>query len=478
MYIKREYAKTVTVSNRWEELRPCFKNMDLCSKIIMALTSTINPALSNNDKINDLKTYGGAYKIVLSADQMEEMFGISKSSNPSVRRKQIMKSVSKLADQKVTIEDERTTAVHTIFPSIIYHHDESDVALEAVFNEALVPYIIDLRHIPYTTVPLIDILKLSSDYAIKLYILCMRYDKMRKNPYHYQIDAKAEYIRKLLNIPAGYTTGDFNAKIIDKYTKEISQKTGFDISWKGINEKGRKITKYSFLIKSKVIPAKKDNKENYKNDLNLNDFPLEHHKLIKYLKEMSVNKKTILDIYNEKGYDYLETLTKEVNEAYSRKLCSGEAVNYGSYFGGVYKKKAEKKHAEEQEVLNFAQTDKNDNCNDSSDLAQEYDWENVMGNTDFDINITPSSNITDTYEVKPNHYAVKEEEKQQEQNDLYDRIIAGDLDCINSFYRETLKAYIEKDEISDFFKMGLSQYAKSIGFKNLEELVEILKKYN
>lgn len=279
MYIKREYAKTVTVSNRWEELRPCFKNMDLCSKIIMALTSTINPALSDNDKINDLKTYGGAYKIVLSADQMEEMFGISKSSNPSVRRKQIMKSVSKLADQKVTIEDERTTAVHTIFPSIIYHHDESDVALEAVFNEALVPYIIDLRHIPYTTVPLIDILKLSSDYAIKLYILCMRYDKMRKNPYHYQIDAKAEYIRKLLNIPAGYTTGDFNAKIIDKYTKEISQKTGFDISWKGINEKGRKITKYSFLIKSKVIPAKKDNKENYKNDLNLNDFPLEHHKL-------------------------------------------------------------------------------------------------------------------------------------------------------------------------------------------------------
>ena len=129
-------------------------------------------------------------------------------------------------------------------------------------------------------------------------------------------------------------------------------------------------------------------------------------------------------------------------------------------------------------MLNFAQTDKNDNCNDSSDLAQEYDWENVMGNTDFDINITPSSNITDTYEVKPNHYAVKEEEKQQEQNDLYDRIIAGDLDCINSFYRETLKAYIEKDEISDFFKMCLSQYAKSIGFKNLEELVEILKKYN
>lgn len=355
------------VGNTWEDVRPCYthKGGDICAKLVYAVLSKYNPAISNNDVNNDLKKLEQEsllYKTMLdirqrmpvavfNKEQVNYIFGMNEHSNPTLLRRYIRNAVKKLASETFIINKEGGgIAIYGVFPRIEYTPEDDEHTLTAEFNYSLLPYVLDLRGQIYTTIPLNEIRLLSSDYAMKLYTFCMRYDKLRTDEYNYKKEIAVDKLRTILCVSSGYSGKDFNRRILDKYTEEITKKTSWNIKWEG-KYNGRKITKYIFFVTAKNQPAKREFVETIAGrgiDTSLiND---ENKEIVLYLAKRGVNKKQIFEVYHHYGINYMKFLTEKVDTYYATKIAkevayfendcyydklTNKKISYGAIWNGA-----------------------------------------------------------------------------------------------------------------------------------------------
>ena len=345
---KRKDFEAAIIANKWEDLRPCYKNDDVSPKIIEMVLSKYNPAVSNNDKYNDLIKLEENSKLsglmndirqrmpvaFFNETQVDYMFNITKSTNPSVKRKQIKKAVNKLANEKIILDDRGGIEIYGIFPFIKYTPEDKINTLIAEFNYRLLPYVLDLRNQTWSVSRLCDVRALTSDYAIKLYHFCIRYDKIRADKNDYIIEIKADVLRQYLNVSAGYSTVNFHLRILKKYLQEITEKTSINVSYDTVSE-GRKIVKYLFHVTFKnAVKPRKEYVEGFAGrgiDVSLIDD--ENKELFLYLSRKGVNREQIFEIYSKYGINYMRYLTKKADYYNDKK----PVKNYGSMWYGASK---------------------------------------------------------------------------------------------------------------------------------------------
>lgn len=353
------------VGKDFETLRPCFAGQggDMCGKLICAILSKHNPAISDKDVNNDLiklerdsillNTMLDIRQrmpvVTLNSKQVDYVLGIQSTINKGRKQAQISRAVDKLLAEKIVFKGKNKKAGFPIFTRLEYNADDENNTLIAEFNYNLLPLVVDLRGKIYSTIPLNEIRLLSSDYAVKIYMLCMEYDKMRNDEYNYKKEITTDDLKECLSISDKYATRDFN-KIIEKYTVEISDKTAWKILW-DTKRNGRKITKYIFLVTAKNQPQKREFVETIAGrgiDTSLiND---ENKEIVLYLAKRGVNKKQIFEVYHHYGINYMKFLTEKVDTYYATKIAkevayfendcyydklTNKKISYGAIWNGA-----------------------------------------------------------------------------------------------------------------------------------------------
>ena len=334
------------VGNKFEDIRPCyaFRGGDLCSKLIYAVLSKYNPALSKNDKYNDLQRVDHVNKhlprVGFNESEVDFIFNISSSTNITNKRRSINNAIKHLVTENVVARLEGGGSVACpIFTLLKYTPEDKVNTLVAEINYNLTDFILDFCNNGnlYTTVSLNDIRLLSSDYAIRIYTYCHRYAKIR-NDDCYEIKVDVDTLKKFLCVKSGYTTQAFNIRILDKYTNEITEKTSVNITYEKIVY-GRKITGYVFRIKSK-IPTKI--RKNYEagfaciNGIDSSLINVDNAETINHLSKMGVNKAQLIEAV-KMGTTYLKFVTKEIDNQYRKLIEIDRNVSYGALFWGAIK---------------------------------------------------------------------------------------------------------------------------------------------
>lgn len=499
------------VGNTWEDVRPCYthKGGDICAKLVYAVLSKYNPAISNNDVNNDLKKLEQEsllYKTMLdirqrmpvavfNKEQVNYIFGMNEHSNPTLLRRYIRNAVKKLASETFIINKEGGgIAIYGVFPRIEYTPEDDEHTLTAEFNYSLLPYVLDLRGQIYTTIPLNEIRLLSSDYAMKLYTFCMRYDKLRTDEYNYKKEIAVDKLRTILCVSSGYSGKDFNRRILDKYTEEITKKTSWNIKWEG-KYNGRKITKYIFFVTAKNQPAKREFVETIAGrgiDTSLiND---ENKEIVLYLAKKGVNKKQIFEVYHNYGINYMKFLTEKVDIYYATKIAkevayfendcyydklTNKKISYGAIWNGakrswlsydkwakdnadiIAKEKEEKKQKQKQEAVEADEAVKKQDKIKEEKRKRLRSFEQFKNYTDSQLDnfIDICNSVLDTKEIKQEVKEIKEVKKAKKKdlstvnNMLLDYFVNEDFDVkklLSHSYNIYFKMEQDKAGYDDF----------------------------
>jgi plasmid replication initiation protein len=150
---------------------------------------------------------------------------------------------SKLLKQEVYIRDEvdGKRRYRGYSPIVMCEYVEGDGCIVAQFNEAMKPFLLQLRK-RFTMYRLQNFMRLTSQHSMRVYELL----KMRSDLRHLRITI--EELRAILSCEHSYSRfSDFKRKVIDKTQQEIAEKT--DISFKyQVERKGRTPTHVRFII--------------------------------------------------------------------------------------------------------------------------------------------------------------------------------------------------------------------------------------
>lgn len=150
---------------------------------------------------------------------------------------------SKLLKQEVYIRDEvdGKRRYRGYSPIVMCEYVEGDGCIVAQFNEAMKPFLLQLRK-RFTMYRLQNFMRLTSQHSMRVYELL----KMRSDLRHLRITV--EEFRAILSCEHSYSRfSDFRRKVVDKTQEEIAKKT--DISFKyQVERKGQTPTHIRFII--------------------------------------------------------------------------------------------------------------------------------------------------------------------------------------------------------------------------------------
>ena len=335
MVRKRKPMENAVVGNDFEDWRPCYthKGGDLCSKLIYAVLTKYNPAMPN-DKYNDLQRVDYEKKVLPSVGfnetEVDFIFNIASSTNPSVRKKLIKNAIRHLTtERKILNKSDGGIVACPIFTLLNYSPSDPVNTLVARLNYDLLELALNFKdnNRVYCIESFNDIRLLNSDYAIKIYSYCQRYEKIRSSDYYEKSISVAD-LKNYLGVSAGYTTQAFNIRILDKYTKEISEKTSVNITYKK-KMYGRKITNYIFCVKPKISEKPRKHYEAGFACVNGIDSSLinpDNIETVAYLTKKGINKKQLIEVI-KKGTSYLKYVTEKIDSQYA-KLTSNDMAYY------------------------------------------------------------------------------------------------------------------------------------------------------
>ncbi len=197
-------------------------------RIIIVLISTLSP---NDD---DFKPY--RFKI----SEFAKMIGVK---NKNIHQ-QIKDYTYSLMSQPFYLHDNLQV---TWLASAEYFPGEGVVEVE--FSPKLKPYLLQLKE-KFTTYRLIDIIKLKSAYAMRIYELLKQYERIGSRTFTVQ------RLKELLGIEDQYPVyADFKKRVLVKAQQEINKHTDISFSFEEMKT-GRKITEIKFLLTSKSADAK------------------------------------------------------------------------------------------------------------------------------------------------------------------------------------------------------------------------------
>ncbi|MEW4370339.1 replication initiation protein [Paenibacillus kandeliae] len=197
-------------------------------RIVIVLISTISP---HDDEFKP-------YRFKIS--EFAKMIGVK---NKNIHQ-QIKDYTYSLMSQPFYLHDNLQV---TWLASAEYFPGEGVVEVE--FSPKLRPYLLQLKE-KFTTYRLIDIIKLKSAYAMRIYELLKQYERIGSRTFTVQ------RLKELLGIEDQYPVyADFKKRVLVKAQQEINKHTDISFSFEEMKT-GRKITEIKFLLSSKSADAK------------------------------------------------------------------------------------------------------------------------------------------------------------------------------------------------------------------------------
>lgn len=203
------------------------------SKIVRAAIMQI----SRDDK--EIKPY------LLSIHEMSKLLNVSESN----LYRDIQSLVEDIMQNPVYIQKEEKEKVQWIMiPWVKLCSYDSDVGFIIQLNDALMPYLIDLRE-QYEQYYYTNIMYMKSPASIRIFELIQ--SKIYCNPLPKDgvtVSLSVDHIRKCLSCEDKYTEfSNFRARIIDATVKEINKVTLYKIDYEVI-KKGRTADKIKFHV--------------------------------------------------------------------------------------------------------------------------------------------------------------------------------------------------------------------------------------
>jgi len=150
---------------------------------------------------------------------------------------------SKLLKQEVYIRDEvdGKRRYRGYSPIVMCEYVEGDGCIVAKFNEAMKPFLLQLRK-RFTMYRLQNFMRLTSQHSMRMYELL----KMRSDLRHLRITV--EELRGILSCEHSYSRfSDFKRKVIDKTQEEIAEKTDIIFKYQ-VERRGQTPTHIRFII--------------------------------------------------------------------------------------------------------------------------------------------------------------------------------------------------------------------------------------
>lgn len=216
----------VTQSNQLIETR---QNLSLQEKrIILTLISLIQPD-EDNFRIHRIKV-----------KDLADILGIDERNF----YKKVEAVIQSLQKKSVTIDSPTSTLTMNWLSSSEYFKGKGYVELE--FSEKLRPFLLELKK-QFTPFKLRNILRLRSDYSIRVYELLKQYQSIKERTF------TLEELRYLLHIPKEKYKlyGHLKEKVIKKAQTELVEKTDLSFQFEE-KKKGTKVVGVKFFIQKNI----------------------------------------------------------------------------------------------------------------------------------------------------------------------------------------------------------------------------------
>ena len=133
-----------------------------------------------------------------------------------------------------------------------YYDKEGKVGL--MFDPRLLPYLLNLKK-DYTRYKLINVIRLSSVYSIRLY------ERLKESEFKGKERIEIEDLKGLIGAPQNYTYGNLNKWCLKEQIKEINEKTDLLLTVDEIKKGKQKVIALDFTIKPNEANIAKHRKE-------------------------------------------------------------------------------------------------------------------------------------------------------------------------------------------------------------------------
>ncbi|WP_077324117.1 replication initiation protein [Virgibacillus siamensis] len=218
----------VTQSNRLIEARYKQPLTAREQKIILTMVSMIQPG------DDDFYTYS------ISVKEFHDMLGLEGREKYTEIKKIVENLMTKLIE--IPEEDGGWTLTHWVS---VGRYISGEGMIKLKFDPILKPYLLELKR-AFTSYKLSNILSLNSMYAIRLYELTKKWEKLDK------FEISIVDFKEKMGIKAG-TYAKYNhlkQRVLKTSINEVNNKTDIDVTFEEIKQ-GRKVAKLAFFIKRK-----------------------------------------------------------------------------------------------------------------------------------------------------------------------------------------------------------------------------------
>jgi plasmid replication initiation protein len=176
------------------------------------------------------------HEYVIPVAELEDRLQFSK--NKHTRLKAFAKA---LMSKPLTIDTDKGFEVYNWFSKIKYVNDEA--VFKVQMHKDLRPYLLQMSK-RITKTNLKQVIKLSSNYAIRIFHLLKEYEKIGHR------DFEISELHELMQTPKSYQDYSlFRKKVLDVAVKEINKHTDIEVSYKVTKKIRKRVTHIKFEIR-------------------------------------------------------------------------------------------------------------------------------------------------------------------------------------------------------------------------------------
>lgn len=216
----------------------------------------------------------------------------------------IKKIVTDLQEKTLEIPTKNSTLVVNWLASAEYFDKEGYIELE--ISSKLKPYLLELRE-RFTSYQLQYVLRLSSNYSVRLYELLKQYQFTQHKTRIIELQVLREWLGLVDENQEKYSQyGHFKSKVLNVAKKNINEKTDIAFDFEEIKG-GKKVTKIKFKLIDRTDKSKESD-ETVQLDIFDNTEPVMNNSLYSRINDLASKHGYFV---NEKTVDRWEQLAKE-----------------------------------------------------------------------------------------------------------------------------------------------------------------------
>ena len=302
--VKHSGLEAVVQDNRLVDAPRFFSLQE--QKFFIFLISQLNPL--NKEELN----------LRIPLPEFAKALGMNDDSNARRDLKHITKNLmSRVIEMRDEIEDS-VTLIHLVsYAKYWLGKGYADIRI----SEEIAPYLFDLKE-RFTTYKLSNAMKLSSFYAVRIYELLKKHEKLKQRTF------TIDELKQKLGIKKGQysRTNNFKARVLDIAVREINKKTDIKINFELKKSEG-KTQIVCFYIDSQTIP----NSDELFSSENIE----EQSKLIPDIKQIGYSTLEALDIIEEHN----ENQIKNAIEITKLKIAQNKVKSPKALFRAALKNK-------------------------------------------------------------------------------------------------------------------------------------------